>query len=194
MKVIRTIASVAAMLAASFGAQAELVNISGTGMHTASDNAMACTIVDTGTTLISGAVLLVFFAEGYGPGNPNIRVWSLNRSYMVTNENWMDGLDITRDGVTQHINLADVYPQDPLYYPTLLRAPYRTTDAAVFVAGLRGEVFCAESYDRSGLGTPQRVSISATDMNAIMFKSMQLKDSNVLDDASPVAAAIEAVK
>jgi hypothetical protein len=195
MKTIRAIAATASMISASFAAQAELVNISSVGQHTASENAIACTIVDTGTTPINGAVLLVFFAEGNGAGNPNIRVWSLNRSYVATNENWMDGVDVTSNGATQHINLADVYPQDPLYYPSLLRAPYRPTDAAVFVAGLRGEAFCAESYDSSGLGTPQRVSISSTDMNAIIFKSMQVKESIANDgDSSKAAAGIDALK
>lgn len=176
-------------------ASAELVNISGVGMHTATDNAIACTIIDKGTTPINGGVLLVFFAEGYGAGNPSIRVWSMDRSYVSTNENWMDGFDITRNGVTQHINLADVYPQDPLYYPSLLRAPYRTTDAAVFVAGLLGETFCAESYDRSGLGTPQRVSVSATDMNAIYFKSLAIKSGNGdVEDVSPVSSALAAIQ
>lgn len=195
MKTIRAIAATAAMVSASFAAQAELVNISSTGQHTASENAIACTIVDTGTTLISGGVLLVFFAEGSGSGNPNIRVWSLNRSYMATNDNWMDGFDLTINGATRHINLADFNSADPLYYPTLLRAPRRPTDAAVLVAGIRGEAFCAESYDSSGLGTPQRVSISSTDMNAIIFKSMQVKESIANDgDSSKAAVGIEALK
>lgn len=193
MKAVKFIASAAAMLALS--AQAELVNISGTGLHTANESAMACTVIDTGTTLINGAVLVVFLAEGNGPSNPNIRVWSLDRSYITTNENWKDGLDISRNGVSQHINLADIYPRDPLYYPTLLRAPYQETDAAVFVAGLRGERFCAESFDKSGSGATQRVSISATDMNAVLYKSLPVKRANVsIQDESPIARALAAIQ
>lgn len=194
MKAIKSLAAATA-LACSFAAHAELTNISGTGQHSATDSALACTIVDTGTSLINGAVLLVFFAEGYGAGNPNIRVSSLDRSYVTTNSDWKDGLDITRNGVTQHVNLADVYPADPLYYPSLLRAPARTTDAAVFVAALRGERFCAESLDTSGLNTTQRVSISVTDMNAIVFKSLETKRGDVqVGDSSPITNAIEALK
>ena len=192
---MKKLIAMATLALAGATVHAELMNISGTAVQTAADNAIACTMIDTGTTLINGGVLLVFFAEGSGQGNPNIRVWSLDRSYVTSNDNWRDGLDITRDGVTRHVNLADVYPQDPLYYPSLLRAPYQNTDAAVFVAGLSGERFCAESYDKSGVGTPQRVSISATDMNAILYKSLRVKGANVLiQDTSPVANALAALE
>lgn len=190
MRTIKTIAAVLTLTGAAAISHAELVNISASGTHSGTERALACTVVDSGTTLINGAVLIVFLAEGAGSGDPDIRVWSLDRSYSTSNNNWRDGLDITVNGTTQHLDLAQIYAPDPLYYPTILRAPNRTNDAAVFVAASRGERFCAESFDKSGVGLP-RVSISATDMNAVLYKSMPVKGGNIgiLDD-SPVANAL----
>lgn len=190
MKAIKILAAAAALITGAGTSHAELVNISASGTHSTTERALACTVIDSGTTLINGAVLVVFFAEGAGSGDPDIRVWSLDRPYSTSNNNWKEGFDLTFNGNTQHIDLATIYPAEPLYYPAILRAPARPNDAAVFVAATRGERFCAESFDRSGVGTP-RVSVSGTDINAIIYKSMPVKRANIsVQDDSPVANAL----
>jgi hypothetical protein len=169
----------AALAAVSALSSAELVNISTNATQTATQAAVACTIVDTGTTLISGSVILVVLAEGNG--NPDLRVWSLNRDYVTTNNDWADGIDVTINGQTGHLNLRDVDPNGGLLYPTLLRAPVRQTDAAVFVSVLPGEAICASTLDKSGDGQVHAVTLSVTDMNAIVFKSLQLKNIGLSD-------------
>lgn len=165
---------VASMMALACGlANAELTNIAAGANQTATQSATVCTVVDAGTIPLNGSVLLVVLAEG--GGDPDVRVWSMDRDYVTTNNNWGDGIDITVAGQTQHINLRDVDPDGGLLYPTLLRAPAKLSDAAAFVAARVGERICAVSFDRSGTGQQQFVALSITDMNAITFKSQQLR-------------------
>ncbi len=174
----------AVLTLASAMASAELMNISSGAYQTDSQDALACTIVDDGTILISGRVMLFVFAEGEGDGNPNLRVWSLDREYVTLNNNWGDGFDVTINGQTTHINLRDIDPNGGLVYPSILRAPRRASDAAAFVLANRGEKICAQSLDTSGTGKQQRVAISLTDMNAIAYKSLQKSaaaDNTALD-------------
>lgn len=163
------------LASASAMASAELMNISAGGLHTDTQRAVACTIVDDGTVLISGRVALFVFAEGEGEGDPDLRVWSLDRDSVYTSNNWGDGFDVTLNGQTTHINLRDIDPNGGLLYPTLLRAPRRAKDAAAFVLANRGEKVCAQSFDKSGTGKQQAVALSITDLNAIAYKSLQVK-------------------
>lgn len=172
---MKRLLAVTAMAAASGFANAELMNISATGMQTGTQDAVACTIIDDGTTLLSGGVLLFVFAEGSGDSDPDLRVWSLDRNYSAKNNNWGDGVDLSFNGQTTHINLRDADPNGGLVYPTLLRSPARAKDAAAFILVNRLERICAQSLDRSGTGKSQPVSISITDINALTFKSQPLK-------------------
>lgn len=165
----------AAMALASAMANADLMNISAGGLHSDAQRAVACTIVDDGTVLISGRVALFVFAEGEGEGDPDLRVWSLDRDSVYTSNNWGDGFDVTLNGQTTHINLRDIDPNGGLVYPTLLRAPRRANDAAAFVLANRGEKVCAQSFDKSGTGKQQSVAISITDLNAIAYRSLQAR-------------------
>lgn len=166
----------AALAAVAAMANAELMNISANSVQTGTQAAVACTIIDDGTTLLSGGGIMLFvFAEGSGAGDPDLRVWSLDRDYVTTNNNWGDGVDISVNGQAGHINLRDVDPNGGLVYPTLLRAPRRANDAAAFILVNRGEKICAQSLDRSGTGSSQAVSMSITDLNAIAFKSLAVK-------------------
>lgn len=176
--------AMAALASSVVAANAELMNIASGAYQTDSQDVVACTIVDDGTILISGRVMIFVFAEGEGEGNPNLRVWSLDREYVTLNNNWGDGFDVTINGQTTHINLRDIDPNGGLVYPSILRAPRRASDAAAFVLANRGERICAQSLDTSGTGKQQRVAISLTDMNAIAYKSMQKSagaDSVALD-------------
>jgi hypothetical protein len=177
---MKRIVAMAALALAGVGANAELMNISAVGNQTGEQDVAACTIVDSGTTLVSGAVLLVAFAEARGDNDPDIRAWSLDRDYVTTNNNWADGIDVSANGQTGHINLREVDPNGGLLYPTLLRAPYNTRDAAVFIAANRGERICVQSFDRSGSGKANFVTLAITDINALTFKSGQLKSDQSL--------------
>ena len=163
-------------------ANAELMNISASGYQTGAQDVAACTIVDTGTTLLSGTVLMCAFAEANGDNDPDLRAWSLDRDYVTTNNNWADGVDVSSNGQTGHINLREVDPNGGLLYPTLLRAPRNSRDAAVFIAAYRGERICVQTFDRSGTGKANIVALSVTDLNAIAFKSGALKaDQQLLE-------------
>jgi hypothetical protein len=171
---------VASLMAAACGlASAELTNIAAGANQSATQAATVCTVVDAGTIPMSGSVLLVVLAEG--SGNPDVRVWSMDRDYVTTNNNWGDGIDVTSGGATGHISLREIDPDTGLFYPSLLRAPAKVTDAAAFVAAKVGERICAVSYDQSGDGQQHFVALSITDMNAIAFKSQQLKLLGVAD-------------
>lgn len=185
----KQIAAAALALVSSL-VSAELVNISTNATQSATQAAVACTIVDTGTNLISGSVILVVLAEG--SGNPDLRVWSLNRDYVTTNNDWADGIDVSVNGQTGHLNLRDVDPNGGLLYPTLLRAPVKQTDAAAFVSVLPGEAVCASTLDKSGDGQLHTVTLSMTDMNAIVFKSQQMKNLGIADmPRDPREAALQ---
>lgn len=171
-----------ALALAGASANAELMNISTTAYQTGEQAAAACTIVDTGTTLVPGSstVVLVVFAEALGDNDPDLRAWSLDRDYVTTNNNWADGVDISANGNTGHLNLRDVDPKGGLLYPTLLRAPANSRDAAVFLAANLGERICVQSFDRSGSGTANTVILAITDINAITFKSGAFKTDRAL--------------
>lgn len=174
-------------------ANAELTNIAAGANQTGTQSATVCTVIDAGTIPLSGgAVLLVVLAEG--SGDPDVRVWSMDRDYVTTNNNWGDGIDITVAGQTEHVSLRDVDPATGLLYPTLLRAPAKLSDAAAFVAARVGERICAVSFDRSGSGQQQFVALSITDLNAITFKSQQLKLLGVADmPRDPREAIVQSV-
>lgn len=161
-------------------ASAELMNISAGGYQTGVQDVAACTIVDTGTTLVSGTVLMFAFAEAIGDNDPDLRAWSLDRDYVTTNNNWADGVDVSSNGQTGHINLREVDPNGGLLYPTLLRAPRNSRDAAVFIAAYRGERICVQTFDRSGTGKANTVALSVTDLNALTFKNGVLKSEQDL--------------
>ena len=175
----KLIAMVAIALAGGT-ASAELMNISAGGYQTGVQDVAACTIVDTGTTLVSGTVLMFAFAEAIGDNDPDLRAWSLDRDYVTTNNNWADGVDVSSNGQTGHINLREVDPNGGLLYPTLLRAPRNSRDAAVFIAAYRGERICVQTFDRSGTGKANTVALSVTDLNALTFKSGVLKSGQDL--------------
>lgn len=171
------LASILALSAVS--AKAELMNISATAMYTGNQRALACTIVDTGTTLSSGIVLIFAFAEGNGAGDPGIRVWSLYRNLSISNESWEDGFTLQVNGQTAHVSLREIDTRNGNPYASLLRSPMRKSDAAVVIPALPGEAICAESYDRSG-AAPSTVSLAFTDINAIVFKSAEMKMGRVV--------------
>ncbi|MBO9678436.1 MAG: hypothetical protein J7556_09365 [Acidovorax sp.] len=164
-----------ALALATISGNAELVNISANTTNTSTRSAIACTVVDRGTVVTndtSGMVILFVFAEGSGTSDPDLKVWSLNYNYTITNNNWREGIFISTNGGTpQYLSLGNgsVY--------TALRPPYRDKDAAVMTLARPGETFCVESRDRSGMGdVPMPVNISITDLNAIMYKSFALKN------------------
>lgn len=172
-------------------AHAELMNISSTSRYSDADSAIACTIIDTGTIPVSGGVLLYVFAESNG-SDPSLRVWSLQRDLTVTNENWQDGFTLTGGGRTVHYDLSEFEGGNP--YATLLRSPARITDAAVMFPGLRGESFCAESYDRSGARNPVNVQIAITDLNAIAYRSVAYKALGMpVPDSAPTPDLLESL-
>ncbi len=176
------IALAAAMVFAS-AAQADLKNVSATGLSSNSQGFIACTIVDEGTTLLSGGVLLLAFAESRGNGDPAIRVWSLHRDLAITNDNWRDGMDFHAEGQTQRASLRELDDEEGNPY-RFLRNPNGVADAAVVFPARPGEAVCAESKDKiSGELLP--VSVSITDMNAILF----LKSAPSITKTAPVAAA-----
>jgi len=176
---MRSIVLASILACSAMSSKAELMNISATAMYTGNQRAVACTIVDTGTIMISGMVMIIAFAEGNGSGDPGIKAWSLYRNLSFSNENWGDGEDMQVNGKTTHISLWDFDPTNGNPYKALLRSPMRATDAAVIISALPGEAICAESYDRSGASSPSTVSIAFTDLNAIAFKSAQMKMGRV---------------
>lgn len=165
----------AALALSALSANAELVNISSTASYSGNQRALACTIIDTGTIPLAGGVMLFVFAEGDGASDASIRAWSLQRDLAVTNENWQNGFDMHGNGRTIHVALRDLDERNGNPYGTLLRSPARPSDAAVVFPALLGEAVCVESYDRSGTPSPTSVSISITDLNAIAFKSSELR-------------------
>lgn len=176
---MRAIVLTSILALSTVSAKAELMNISATAMYTGNQRALACTIVDTGTTLLSGGVLIFAFAEGNGAGDPGIKVWSLYRNISASNESWGDGFTLQINGETAHVSLREIDTRNGNPYATLLRSPYRQNDAAVVMLALPGEAICAESYDRSG-AAPTTVSLAFTDLNAIAFKSLEMKMGRVV--------------
>lgn len=172
----------AAMLASA--AQADLKNVSANGLNSNLEGFVACTIVDEGTTLLAGGVLLYAFAEARGNGDPQIRTWSLNRDIVITGDNWRDGMDFHVGGQTQHVSLRELDSEQGNPY-RFLRSPYQATDAAVLFPAKPGEAICAESRDKTS-GALLPVSVSITDMNSIAF----LKSSPSKSKDSPAAAAV----
>lgn len=171
---MRSIVLASILVFSAASSKAELMNISATAMYTGTERAVACTIVDTGTTLVSGGVMIFAFAEGSGQGDPTIRVWSLHTNMTITNDDWANGFEFQYNGRTEHISLQQIDTRYGNPYATLLRSPYRQKDAAVIVPAGPGEAICAESYDRSG-AAPTTVSLAFTDINAIVFRSAEIK-------------------
>ena len=146
--------------------------------------------MDTGTTLASGIVMIFAFAEGNGGGDPSIRVWSLHRNLCIKNENWADGFDLQVNGQTRHVSLREIDTENGNPYGTLLRSPYRQNDAAVVIPAQLGEAICAESYDRSS-AAPSTVNLAFTDINAIVFKSAEMKMGRVVPNPVTIEMAEE---
>ncbi|GAD20924.1 hypothetical protein [Acidovorax sp. MR-S7] len=187
---MKSIVAASVLVLSTLSSNAELVNISATAAFSGSQRAVACSIIDTGTIPIAGGVMLFIFAESDGASDASIRAWSLQRDLAVTNENWQAGFDMHGNGRTVHVALRDLDERNGNPYGTLLRSPARPSDAAVVFPALLGEAVCVESYDRSGAPAPVNVSISITDLNAIAFKSAQLKAKSLplgTDELTPRA-------
>ena len=175
-----------ALALAALSGRAELMNISANTTNTSTRSAIACTVVDRGTVVTndtSGMVILFVFAEGSGISDPDLRLWSLDYNYVITNNNWREGIFISvNGGAPQYLSLGNgsVY--------TALRPPYRDQDAAIMTLARPGETFCVESRDRSGLGEmTMPVNISITDLNAIAYKSFALKNHSAPEvDPAPL--------
>jgi len=188
---MKKIAAFATAMVLALTAQADLKNVSANGLNSNLQGFVACTIVDEGTTLLAGGVLLYAFAEAQGNGNPLIRVWSLNRDLAITNDNWQDGIDIHEGGRTQHLSLREIDTEKGNPYGSLLRNPYKVTDAAAVFLARPGEAVCAESRDATS-GALLPVSVAITDINSIaFFKSRPSMAKNAL--AAVPAAAVEQI-
>ena len=180
-----TVLAAAVMLASA--AQAELKNVSANGLNSNMEGFVSCTIVDEGTRLLAGGVLLYAFAEARGSGDPLIRMWSLNRDLSITSDNWQNGMDYHAGGQTLHVSLRELDSEQGNPY-RLLRNPYGTADAAVVFPAMLNEAICAESRDKSS-GALLPVSVSITDMNAIAFKS----SPSMAKTAPAIAATVEQI-
>lgn len=187
---MKSIVAASVLVLSTLSSNAELVNISSTASYSGNQRAIACTIVDTGTIMVSGMVMLFAFAEGDGASDPSIRAWSMRRDFTITNENWQAGFDMHSGGRSVHVDLSEIDKRNGNPYGSLLRSPARPNDAAIIFPALPGEAICVESFDRSGLPAPANVSISITDLNAIAFKSAQLKAKSLplgTDELTPRA-------
>lgn len=187
---MKSIVAASVLVLSTLSSNAELVNISATAAFSGSQRAVACSIIDTGTIPIAGGVMLFIFAESDGASDASIRAWSLQRDLAATNENWRDGFYLHGGGQSAYFSLRDLDEASGDPYGKLLRSPARPSDAAVIFPARIGEAVCVESYDRSGAPAPVNVSISITDLNAIAFKSAQLKAKSLplgTDELTPRA-------
>lgn len=140
-------------------AQADLLNISSGGVHSATNlEAVACTIVGYGGPFYRGKKILYVFAESIGNGrDPMLKVASLKYSLVVQNDDWEE--EYYLNGVAQN-------PVPATLYTSVLRAPKRATDAAVIYFADPGEPVCASTKEYASDSSLYQVQISITDVTS----------------------------
>lgn len=136
-------------------AQAELLNISSNALQSQNTNTSGCTIVGVGGKTFKGLKYFVIMAEGGSvDSNPVLTVKTLNTptAMVFSNDNWRE--PFTENGVVA--SAIDFTP--------LLRAPGKSTDAAVAIYASPGVALCAFSQEKTGGDTLRSVSVSITDV------------------------------
>lgn len=161
-------------------AQAELLNISSNALQSQNTNTSGCTIVGAGGKSLNGLKYLVIMAEGNsGDSDPVLTVKSLNTSkpMVISNDNWRDSS--MENGVV--VSAVDFTP--------LLRAPRKSTDAALVISASPGVALCAFSQEKSGGDTLRSVSISITDVTGSIQGAASDEVYSKYQQEAPVLAA-----
>lgn len=145
-------------LAVSATASAEMLNISASGLHSATVEQIACTIVsnDDSVTVNGYRMLAVFAESGAGGSNARVLARSLQHPYEISNNDWRGVITINGDPVGNIDN-------EPLFSKTL-RLPSRISDAAFAFMALPGEPLCAFSTEEGNPAGFFAVNLSITDI------------------------------
>ena len=154
-------ALVAGIVLAAGSANADLMNISATAMHTASSlQGIACTIAGTSGPLYRGSKILFVFAESAGNGrDTKMRVSSLKYDLTLTNEDWRKPYML--NGVAYNHDSEGLFS-------SFLRTPYKSTDAAVIYFADPGEAVCVYSNEQTSDTAQYQVQISITDRTDVI--------------------------
>lgn len=144
------------VLAGASQANAQLLNISTGALQSQNTPAIACTIVGTAGSSWRGMKALVVLAEANSAGsNPMVVAELLENGETMSNDTWTG--PYTGNGVS--------YAPPPLnLYPSLLRAPYGPSDAALLISVPMGWRLCVRSAEVSGGDSLRRVALSVTDV------------------------------
>lgn len=155
---------VAVGFAMAYGvAHADLMNISTSGVHSASLTSAACGIVGRDGVTYRGTKILYVFAESVGNGrDPELKLQSLKYNLAVTNDDWQD---------PYYVNGSARTPVPASLYSTYLRLPSRVTDAALIYFADPGEPICAFTNEVTSSGNLFQVNISITDVTAAVYAS-----------------------
>lgn len=164
----------------TLSAHADLLNVSSTSLQSATEEAIACTIIATGGLTYQGFKVLVVYAEGSSDSNARLTVRSLTRGDAYTNDDWQGTIYYQGESVGLGTDLAN------LYAGTLGRTPSRTSDSAALVLFSPGEPVCAYSKEVSNPNL-KRVSVSITDItNKIQgTRSLSTQETYLLEKWFP---------
>jgi len=179
---------VAGLMLAASAAHAELMNISATATHSASDlQGIACTIVGTTGPLYRGTKILFVFAESAGTSrDTKVRVSSLKYNLVVTNEDWRKPWSINGESFVH---------DSEILYSSFLRTPNKPTDAALIYFADPGEAVCAYSNEQTSDGGQYAVQIAFNDMTAAFTAAgFKAAPSGVAGLADPLWTKIDTLK
>lgn len=137
-------------------ANADLLNISTTGLQSQNDPVVACTIVGrTGNTWRGLKALIVASEAVSENSNPIIVAQVLESGETMANDTWTG---------SYLVNGSARAPLDPTMYQSLLRRLNGPNDAALLVSVPPGWRLCVRSAEVSGGGTYRKAQIAVTDV------------------------------
>jgi hypothetical protein len=178
----------AGLILAASAAHAELMNISATATHSASDlQGIACTIVGTTGPLYRGSKILFVFAESAGNGrDPKVRVSSMKYDLVVANEDWRKPWFLNGEAFVHDAEIL---------YSSFLRTPYKPTDAALIYFADPGEAVCAYTNEQTSDGGQYAVQIAFNDITAAFTAAgFKVAPSGVAGLADPLWMKIDTQK
>ena len=169
----KTIQSICCLAAGLFSAtcSADLLNISTTTLQSATQEAIACTIIATGGPTYEGYKVIVGYSESNADGsNSKIRVRSLRNNITFENDDWKGPQYLNGQVVGTGSDFSNMYTA------TLGRIPGRSTDSAIVLLFPPGDAICAYSKEVS-LTSLSSVSLSLTDVTASVVQTKNLSTS-----------------
>lgn len=169
-KAVQTFCCIAAGLF-SASASADLLNISTTTLQSATQEAIACTIIASGGPTYEGYKVIVGYSESNAEGsNSKIRVKSLRNNITFENDDWNGPQYLNGQVVGTGSDFSNMYTA------TLGRTPGRSTDSAIVLLFSPGDAICAYSKEVASTSLSS-VSISLTDVTASVVQTKNLSTS-----------------